>query len=146
MTREEYILALKTTFASEYGFYLKAQNFHWNVEGMLFPQFHELFGNIYSEVGDNIDKFAEEIRALQAYAPASFKTLSSLSLVMDQTEVPSLQSMLSELYIDCEKMAELMRTSYKSAEEMNDFGLANFLADRQDAYKKHCWMLRSSLK
>lgn len=146
MTREEYLQALKVAFASEYAFYLKAQNFHWNVEGMLFPAYHELFGSIYSEVGDNTDKFAEELRALGTYAPASFTKLSGLSVVTGQDEVPSLQSMLTELYMDAEKMADMHRANYKLADEQGDYGFANFLADRQDAFKKHCWMLRSSLK
>jgi DNA-binding ferritin-like protein len=47
---QKYHLALKTAFASEYAFALKAQNFHWNVEGASFPQLHKLFEKIYKEV------------------------------------------------------------------------------------------------
>jgi len=43
MTQEQYTNLLKVAFASEYAFYLKAQNFHWNIEGYLFPQYHEFF-------------------------------------------------------------------------------------------------------
>jgi DNA-binding ferritin-like protein len=43
-------------------------------------------------------------------------------------------------------MAELLRAAYTAAESMGDYGLANFLADRQDAHRKHSWMLRSTLK
>jgi starvation-inducible DNA-binding protein len=56
--------AMKIAFASEYSFALKAQNFHWNVEGPLFPQLHMLFGDIYEEVYESIDPFAENIRKL----------------------------------------------------------------------------------
>ena len=54
--------AMKVAFASEYAFALKAQNFHWNVEGPLFPQLHELCGKIYDEAYASIDDFAENIR------------------------------------------------------------------------------------
>ena len=46
MEHNKYHLSLKTAFASEYAFALKAQNFHWNTEGPLFYQHHLLFERI----------------------------------------------------------------------------------------------------
>ncbi len=143
---EKYHLALKTAFASSYSFVLKAQNFHWNVEGPLFVQLHELFGNIYEEVYGSIDTFAEELRALQVYTPASLQKFSMLSLVQDENEIKDFQSMLRELLTDSEKMAQLYKVVFDMAEANGDHGLADFFAGRQDAHKKHSWMLRSCLK
>ena len=143
---EKYHLALKTAFASSYSFVLKAQNFHWNVEGPLFVQLHELFGNIYEEVYGSIDTFAEELRALQVYTPASLQKFSMLSLVQDENEIKDFQSMLRELLADSEKMAQLYKVVFDMAETNGDHGLADFFAGRQDAHKKHSWMLRSCLK
>jgi starvation-inducible DNA-binding protein len=143
---EKYHLALKTAFASSYSFVLKAQNFHWNVEGPLFVQLHELFGNIYEEVYGSIDTFAEELRALQIYTPASLQKFSMLSLVQDENEITDFQSMLRELLADSEKMAQLYKVVFDMAEANGDHGLADFLAGRQDSHKKHSWMLRSCLK
>jgi starvation-inducible DNA-binding protein len=143
---EKYHLALKTAFASEYAFAIKAQNFHWNVEGPLFVQLHELFERIYTEVYGSIDTFAEQLRALQVYAPASLQKFSMLSKVEDENQVPDFQTMLRELLADSEKMAEIFRITFDMAEANGDHGLSNFLADRQDAHKKHSWMLRASLK
>ena len=143
---EKYHLALKTAFASSYSFVLKAQNFHWNVEGPLFVQLHELFGNIYEEVYGSIDTFAEELRALQIYTPASLQKFSMLSLVQDENEIKDFQSMLRELLADSEKMAQLYKVVFDMAEANGDHGLADFFAGRQDSHKKHSWMLRSCLK
>ncbi len=38
---------LKIAFASQYAFAIKAQNFHWNVEGIDFYQKHKMFQKIY---------------------------------------------------------------------------------------------------
>lgn len=143
---DKYHLALKTAFASEYAFFLKAQNFHWNVEGPLFMQLHELFGKIYEEVYGSIDTFAEELRALGTYTPASLHKFSMLSTVNDEDAVPEWSQMLQELLADSDKMAEIFKITFDMAENNGDHGLSNFLADRQDAHKKHSWMLRSSLK
>lgn len=138
--------ALKIAFASEYAFYLKAHYFHWNVEGPNFPQYHELFGNIYEEVYSSIDKFAEEIRATGTYTPGSFVRFSILSLIDDETEVLPPESMLLELLEDSDKMQEMFRIVFRAAEELGMHGLSDFLASRQDAHAKHSWMLRSTLK
>ena len=146
MDKETYIAALKATFASEFSFYLKAHGFHWNVEGQDFAQYHELFSTIYSEVYGSIDTFAEELRALDVYAPASLSGLSVLTKIADENAILDLRSMANELYNDSETMAQLFKDCFVLAEANGDHGLSNFLADRQDAHKKHCWMLRSSLK
>lgn len=146
MDKTEYEQMLKAAFASEFSFFLKAAGFHWNVEGSLFPQYHELFGNIYSEVYSSIDTFAEQLRAARVYAPAAFETLDEISAVECQTEVPNGMQMTQELLADSDLMVEIFRAAYTAAEQMGDYGLANFLADRQDAHKKHSWMLRSTLK
>ena len=143
---EKYHLALKTAFASEYAFALKAQNFHWNVEGPLFVQLHDLFEKIYTEVYGSIDTFAEQLRALQVYTPASLQKFSMLTKVEDENAVPEFHAMLSELLEDSERMANIFRVTFDMAESNGDHGLSNFLADRQDAHKKHSWMLRSCLK
>jgi starvation-inducible DNA-binding protein len=146
MDKTEYEAMLKAAFASEFSFFLKAANFHWNVEGSLFPQYHELFGKIYGEVYGSIDTFAEELRALRIYAPAAFETFDEISAVECQLEVPNGMQMTQELLADSDLMSEMFRSAYVAAETMGDFGLANFLADRQDAHRKHSWMLRSTLK
>lgn len=136
----------KVAFASEYAFFVKSQFFHWNVEGPNFPQYHELFGEIYQEVYENIDPFAENIRKLGAYTPGSFSRFSMLSVIDDEIELMTAEQMLFELHNDCENMQKIFQTVYQVAEANKEFGLANFYADRQDAHAKHCWMLKSTLK
>lgn len=138
--------ALKIAFASEYAFYLKAHYFHWNVEGPNFPQYHELFGNIYEEVYGSIDKFAEEIRATGTYTPGSFTRFSVLSLIDDEIELLPAEAMLANLLHDSQKMEEMFRIVFRAAEELGLHGLSDFLASRQDAHAKHSWMLRATLK
>ncbi len=146
MDKEKYFLALKTAFASEFAFYLKAHFFHWNVEGPNFPQYHELFGKIYEEVYGSIDDFAENIRKVGTYTPGSFQRFSMLSTIKDETEMLPAEQMLAELYSDSEKMANIFRITFDMAEQNADHGLADFLAGRQDAHKKHSWMLRATMK
>ena len=137
---------LKIAFASQYAFALKAQNFHWNVEGADFYQLHLLFETIYNEVYGAVDAFAENIRKIKAYTPASLSRFSTLTEVSDEVEVLDPQSMVAELLADAEKMQEIMKVVFVEAEARGEHGLSNFLADRQDAFAKHAWFLRATVK
>ena len=143
---EELINKMKVVLASSFAFYLKAHNFHWNVEGVNFPQYHEFFGNLYEEVHGAIDKIAEEIRALDAYAPGSLKRFSELSTIMDETSVPSAVIMCQRLAKDNDSLLIDLELAYSEAERTKQLGLANFLQDRIDVHKKHGWMLRAIQK
>ena len=143
---DKLVNALKIAFASEFSFYLKAHNFHWNVEGMHFQELHALFDTIYSEVLDSIDLFAENIRKLGAYTPASFGRFSMLSQIDDESEILPPEAMVAELLADSDKMAKLLKLTFDIATAAGEDGLANFLAERMDAHRKHSWMLRATLK
>lgn len=143
---DKFVNQLKIAFASQYAFAIKAQNFHWNVEGIDFYQKHKMFQKIYEEVYAAVDDFGENIRKLKAYTPASLYRFSALSAVDDEVEILEPQAMVSELLRDAEKMQEIMKVLFQEAEDRGEHGLSNFLADRQDAFAKHAWFLRSTLK
>lgn len=138
--------ALKIAFASEFAFYLKAHYYHWNVEGADFFEYHGLFGTIYEEVYSSIDDFAENIRKTGGYTPGSFERFSMLSRIEDETSVPPALEMIQTLLSDSDKMAEIFKLVFDLAEKYHEHGLADFLAARQDAHRKHSWMLRATLK
>ena len=138
--------SLKVALADTFALYLKAHYFHWNVTGSDFSEYHALFGEIYAEVFGAVDLYAENIRKMDAFAPASFSAYTSLSTIGEMNEVPDAMTMVAMLADDATKMAELSKMVYIMAEQAGEFGFANFLADRQDAYRKHAWMLRSSLQ
>lgn len=138
---------LKVLLASSYAFAVKAQLFHWNVEGPDFSQLHEFFGNIYEEVNDNaIDRCAEFIRTLDEYTPGSFERFGELSIIPGQTKIPRARLMLEELYTNNAELIELLNRCFESATNERQEGIANFVAERLDAHGKHGWMLRSYLK
>ena len=143
---EELHRAAKVAFSSTFSFYLKAHNFHWNVEGTDFLQYHDLFGKIYEEVYGAIDDFAEKIRAMGTYVPASFQRFSMLSLIDDETQILDKTTMVSELLQDNEKIIKVLKLTFEKSEAFNEYGFSDFIAGRIDAHQKHGWMLRASLK
>ena len=115
----------KIAFASEFSFALKAQNFHWNVEGTDFFEYHALFEKIYDEVYGVIDDFAENIRKLKTYTPASLSRFNMLTQVKDETEIIPLESMVKELLVDNERMIVILKKAYDAAEAAGKIGRAH---------------------
>ena len=139
--------SLKILLATEYAFSLKAQLFHWNVEGPDFAQLHEFFGNLYEEVYNNsIDRTAEYIRTLDDYAPGSYERFGELSTIKGQTKIPRARLMIEELLANNSQMLDLLNETFATAEQENQQGIVNFIAERIDAQQKWGWMLRSFLK
>lgn len=138
--------AAKIAFASEFSFYLKAHNFHWNVEGSDFLQYHDLFGKIYEEVYGAIDDFAEKIRSLGTYVPASLSRFNMLTKVEDETDILPQEQMVRELLLDNEKMVVILKKVFDLSEQAGEHGFSDFIAGRMDAHRKHGWMLRASMK
>lgn len=138
--------SLKTLLATEYAFTVKAQQFHWNVEGPDFGQLHKFFMMIYDDVYAAIDPTAEYIRALNEYTPGSFERFGELSVISGQTKIPRARLMLEELLANNGQMFELLNETFAAAEQENQQGVMDFLAGRIDAHQKHGWMLRSYLK
>jgi len=137
---------LKTLLASTELFSLKSRNFHWNIEGSNFPQYHEFYDNLYNDSYATIDRIAEYIRVLDAYAPASLTRYAELSIIQDQIKIPRAELMFAESLVDCQKMIVLVIEIFDVASAERQQGIANFMAELQDFYGKKSWMIRSILK
>ena len=137
---------LKVLLASTQAFAIKTQNFHWNVEGSNFPQYHESFNTLYEDVNATIDPIAEYVRVLGAYTPGSLSRYAELSMIQDQIKIPRAQLMFTESLQDCETMCELVVAMFDEATNERQQGIANYMAELQDLYGKKAWFIRSTLK
>jgi starvation-inducible DNA-binding protein len=137
---------LKQLLATQYAFVIKAQFFHWNVEGPDFSQLHKFFGKVYEEVYKALDPTAEYIRILEEYTPGSFERFQELSLIGGQTKVPRARLMITELLADNQTLIDLLNQCFDAADAEDQQGIADFVAGRIDAQGKHGWMLKSFLK
>ena len=138
--------SLKTLLATNFAYYLKAQGFHHNVEGPDFGQLHKFFQKIYEDAYSAIDPTAEYIRYLGEYAPASFERFSELTEISGQTKIPRARLMLEELKANNDQMLDLLNRCFAEANDANEQGIANFIAERLSAHGKYRWQLTSYLK
>lgn len=143
MDKQQLIEQMKVVLATTFSFYLKAQNYHWNVTGPNFVQYHDFLGTVYTDVWNSVDVYAEHIRALGAFTPGSLKRFSELSKVSDEVAVPSAKFMFIRLASDNEVLLDELRTAVDMAEQMKERGVLNFLEGQIDAHEKLQWKLKS---
>ena len=126
--------------------YFKAHGYHWNVEGEDFGQYHELFETIYEDIYSSIDPIAENIRKLGEYAPFKLDTLIKLTSLSDSKVDTNPKAMAKDLLKSNEQVVGKLKSVFDTANEANEQGIANFIAERIDLHQKWSWQLKASTK
>lgn len=140
------MMEARIAMADTFFMYQKAHSYHWNVEGINFPQLHTFFGDLYVELLGAIDPFAEQIRAQNEYAPRNVEEMYNDKSVDCQNEARSALDMVSDLSRTNEQVIISLNILFKKLETLGEQGFMDFVAARLDTHKKHGWMLRSILK
>jgi starvation-inducible DNA-binding protein len=139
--------ALKIAMANTFVMYFKAHSYHWNIEGPNFNDYHGYFGGLYEELHDAIDPIAENIRAIDQYAPVGLSDLYDAKTVADDSSRVVLTKQMFLNLIDAnDAVIESLNRSFELANYQKKQGLCNFLADRLDVHAKHAWQLKSLSK
>jgi len=118
-----------------------AHGAHWNVKGVLFPQFHKFFQKIYEDYDAAIDPTAENIRKLDVDAKFMLPEFVAETEI-DATFIGGDPVQLSlALYKANEILLKEIVSTLDCADDLNQQGIYNFLADLQDRFSKWHWQL-----
>ena len=143
---EQLIQQLKVILGTNFTLYLKSHNYHWNVEGPDFDQYHKFLGALYEQIFGNTDLIAERIRMLGVYVPGSMERFLELSDIEEATTVPDAMTMLRTLSSDNDRFIFHVRAGIAAADQANEPAISNFLQEILDQHQKHAWMLKSLTK
>lgn len=143
MDKTQLIERLKVVLATSFSLYLKAHNYHWNVTGPNFGEYHNFFSDFYTAVHASTDLYAEHIRMLDAYAPGSLKRFSELTLISDEIAVPSPKFMFVRMVSDNDLFLNELRSTCDLAEELRERGVVATLETQIQYHEKIQWMLKA---
>ena len=143
---DQLIQQLKVILATNFCLYLKTHNYHWNIEGKDFPQYHLFLDGLYNSIWAQTDDIAEHLRRLDSYAPGSLSRFQELSDIQDATTIPMPLLMMTEIKNDNDRYIYHLRAGIVAAEQANEPAVSNFLQDLLGKHQKHAWMLRSIIK
>jgi starvation-inducible DNA-binding protein len=144
---EQLIQQLKVILGTNFALYLKSHNFHWNIEGQNFPQYHDFLDGFYTEVFAQTDRIAEHIRMLDSYAPGSMQRFLELADIEEAVDmIPSALAMMAQIKSDNDRFIVHLRAGIVAADQAGEPAVSNFLQDLLGAHQKKAWMLRSIIK
>ena len=138
--------SLKVALADAVTMYFVAHGYHWNVEGQDFSQYHALFAEIYEDVYSSVDPLAESIRKMDEYAPFTLSKFTELRTVEAKEVKPEPQAMAKALLKVNDGVLETLVKAFHAANDADEQGIANLLAERIDMHEKWRWQLRASTK
>jgi len=145
---EALIQALRTLQANAFIYYTKAHGYHWNIEGILFTQFHEFFADIYNDAWSSIDGYAEWIRIFggkAAFDTPSILMNSNVRYDLDMNASNPID-MLNSLNSSNDQIISDLTLAFDIATLERQQGVANFFADRISIHEKYRWQITASLK
>lgn len=143
----ELTTAIKVLLANATVMYYKVHQFHWNIEGIEFTQYHEFFGDLYTEVYGSIDPTAEWLRKLDEYAPVSMDELFKYKTLKEESQrVEKLEDIFVSLIAANQEVLDSLNKVFTIANANKQQGVCNFISDRIDTHQKHAWFLKASAK
>ena len=102
---------------------------------------------IYEDVFDSIDTYSENLRRFGYKAPFGVKSWDSNSdLEINYSPDLDSRTMFQELSKTNQFVIAMIRRTFDKASELDEQGLCNFLADREDKHKFWQWQLTATLK
>jgi starvation-inducible DNA-binding protein len=145
--RQAVAAALNELLADEHILYNKTRDYHWNIEGPSFMEFHKLYEGQYNELAEMIDDIAERIRAIGHFAEGRLKEILKLA-TLDEPETPTGQGeQIANLLGDHEILISRARKLIGDfADKYKDAGSSDFVTGIMKQHEKMAWMLRSYLK
>ncbi len=129
---------LATTFA----LYIKTKNFHWNVSGPHFRDYHLLLDEQAEQIFASTDDLAERVRKIGGITLRSIGQISKLQGIEDNDEsyvAPG--DMLRELMGDNKKVVAAMRACHKICDDHEDAATASLLENFIDQAERRTWFL-----
>lgn len=144
---DDLVAILKVLQANAMKMYAQSHGYHWNVEGRMFKQDHAFLLEIYEDVFNSIDPYAENIRKLGAKAPFGLLQLQANSSfqINDSLDLSSTQIFQELINTNTEFIARL-KDGCDIADTAREQSILNFFADRLNQHEFWQWQLKATLK
>lgn len=140
---EKLFKLLSDTQASLFVLFQKTWIYHWNVTGDNFKEFHDLFGDHYNALYEQIDRLTEHMRFLNIKPVPTLTRIVEVSHISEPNSSFSSYEMVSDLIDSHQTLTDLLLQVAEEAEVQKSRGTTNIIDDLIEEHGKFIWMLRS---
>lgn len=136
--------SLIVVLADTTSLFLKTWGYHWNVVGPEFVSAHKLLNDQYEELYGAIDRIAEHVRGLDKQIPMDYP--DGKKIARGGASLNSWPSMAKDLLAGHQAVLQTLSRAKAVATKEDDQGSLTLIADRENAHKRHIWMLKAVVK
>ncbi|MDN3656103.1 DNA starvation/stationary phase protection protein [Ferruginibacter paludis] len=137
---------LNKLLADEVVLYIKARNYHWNIEGINFSEMHQFYEQHFNDLDEIMDQVAERIRAVGHYTEARLADYLKLTNLIENDYTNSQENQLKYLLESHETIINnLRRLIPLFADKHKDLGSSDFVTQLLGKHEKMAWMVRAYL-
>lgn len=138
--------ALNVYLANLHVVYVKVHNFHWNVTGVDFFEFHEKLKDLYEQVAMHLDDIAERIRALGHWPLASMHEFLRCATLREAPSVAyNTPAIAHALVGDFSETARYLREVDRLVRPTSDEYTIQLLEDAFSFLEKNVWFFSAYL-
>jgi len=134
--------AMNAILADAFALYLKTKNFHWNMSGPHFRDYHLLLDEQADQIYAMTDPIAERIRKVGGATLKSIGHIARTQRVLDNdADYVEPQDMLAELREDNKDFAARLREAHNICDEHRDIATASLIEVWIDETERRTWFL-----
>jgi starvation-inducible DNA-binding protein len=134
--------ALQVLLADVFALYIKTRNFHWDMSGPHFRDYHLLLDEHGDQLFAMTDPIAERARKIGGATLRSIGQIARAQRIADNdAEYVEPQDMLAELRDDNLRLTSAMRQVHNTCDEYHDVATASLLEVWIDETERRSWFL-----
>jgi len=122
--------------------FTKLHHHHWYVKGTSFYRLHELFEDLYDEVNEYYDEFAERLLTIGGEPTSNLKGYLRLTSLAEVNETLNAKEMVDMVYNDFKIIIAELKEGIKIAEKVDDEVTIDLFVNTLSSLEKHNWMLK----
>lgn len=137
--------ALRKLLADVFTLYVKTKNFHWNMTGSHFRDYHLLLDEQSEQIFAMTDDIAERARKIGGTTLHSIGDISRLQRLKDNDqEFVAPHDMISELCRDNSSLAHSLRSTHQLCSQHNDVATTSLIETWIDETERRTWFLAAT--
>lgn len=143
-SRTEVAALLQERLADTVDLMMQAKQAHWNVKGLNFIALHELFDQVYTDMGEYMDLIAERIIQLGGVAEGTVRAAAKGSSLPEYSlDISSGKKHVAELAHAIAFFGEQLRKSIGVASELEDAATTDILTEVYRGADKSLWFVEA---
>ena len=122
--------------------FTKLHHHHWYVKGEGFFTLHELFEELYDEINEFYDEFAERLLTIDGHPIANMKGYLEVTSLAEVNKTLTSREMVEDVYNDFKLIVAELKEGMVIAGEVDDEVTIDLLVSTSAVLEKHAWMLK----